>query len=167
MKAVYALYPDPDSAQLAVGSLRAAGVADRDIIVISSEPFEEYEFSHRDKATWIFWIAAAGGVLGLGFGYWLTTMTERSWPLPTGAMPIVALWPNLVIMFELTMLFAILATIITLLIAAQIPRRLPKLYDPGVSYGRILVGLEDPPIPHDALERALVVRDGISVKTIA
>ena len=29
-----------------------------------------------------------------GRGYWLTRTTETSWPLPTGGMPIVAMWPN-------------------------------------------------------------------------
>ena len=35
MKAVYALYPDVDSAHRAVQGLHAAGVADADITVIS------------------------------------------------------------------------------------------------------------------------------------
>ncbi len=167
VNAVYALFPDPDSAQLAVQNLRAAGVPDGDITVISSEPFEEFEFSHRDKPTWIFWIAAAGGALGLCFGYFLTSMTERAWPLPTGGMPIVALWPNLVIIFELTMLFAILATVGALLITAKLPRRRPALYDPQVSDGLILVGLENPRnVSREELERALAVRRGISIKTI-
>ena len=168
LKAVYALYPDPDSAQLAVGSLRAAGVADRDIIVISSEPFEEYEFSHRDKATWMYWIAGLGGLLGLAAGTWLTSMTEKAWPLPTGGMPIVSLWPNLVVTFEITMLGAILATVTTLLITTKLPRRQPKLYDPEVSNGHILVGVEHPRrVPLAALERALVANGVARLKTIS
>ncbi|MEO8256606.1 MAG: quinol:electron acceptor oxidoreductase subunit ActD [Acidobacteriota bacterium] len=166
VKAVYALFADPDSAQRAVQSLRDAGVADRDITVISSEPFEEYEFSHRDKATWIYWIAGAGGALGLAFGFWLTTMTQRAWPLQTGGMPIVAMWPNLVVIFELTMLFAIVATVASLLVTAGLPRRRPALYDPEVSDGRILVGLQDPRLPLETIDRALAWRGGITLKTI-
>jgi hypothetical protein len=163
--AVYALFSDPGSAQAAVEELRAVGVPTADILVMSSEPFESHEFSQRDKRTWMFWIAGAGGVVGLAFGYWLTRMTELAWPLPTGGMPIVALWPNLVIIFELTMLFGLLSTVVTLLITAQLPRRRPRLYDPAVSDGRILVGLEDPTVPMDALARALTVRGG-QLKTI-
>ena len=153
---VYGLFADPDAAQRAVDNLRAAGVVDRDIIVISSSPFEEYEFSHRDKATWIYWLAGVGGVIGLLSGYWLTRFTELDWPLPTGGMPIVSTWPNLVIIFELTMLFAILTTVLTLLITTKIPRRQPALYDRAVSDGQILVGLENPrSVPLDELKRAL------------
>ena len=168
MKAVYALYPDPDSAQLAVGGLRAAGVADRDIIVISSEPFEDYEFSHRDKATWQYWIAGLGGVIGLSAGSWLTSMTEKAWPLPTGGMPIVAMWPNLIVTFELTMLGGILATVVTLLITTNLPRRQPKLYDAEVSNGKILVGVEHPhDVALEALQHALTLHSGVRLKTIA
>jgi hypothetical protein len=165
VSAVYGLFADPAAAQAAVEALRAVGVSTADITIISSEPFEHHQFSHRDKRTWMFWIAGVGGAVGLTVGYWLTRMTELAWPLPTGGMPIVALWPNLVIIFELTMLFAVLSTVVTLLVTAQLPRRRPRLYDPAVSEGRILVGLEDPSVPMDALARALTVRGG-QLKTI-
>ena len=165
MKAIYALYPDPETAQTAVDNLVAAGVDQRAITIISSEPFEEQPFSHRDRKTWMFWIAGAAGALGLVAGAWLTSMTERDWPLSTGGMPIVAWWPNLIIVFELTMLFAVIATVITLLVTAGLPRRVPALYDPAVSDGRILVGVEDPKVPTDALEAALAVGDR-EIKTI-
>ena len=84
MKAVSVLYPDGQSAQQAVNRLRAAGLADREITVLSSQPLDDYEFGQMDKATWMWWIA--GG-------------------------PTFAWWPNLIIMFELTMLGAILATV--------------------------------------------------------
>ncbi len=119
MSAVYALYSDPESAQVAVDRLRAAGVPDGEITVISSEPYESHEFGARDKSTWMFRIAAVGGAVGLTFAYWLTRTTEQAWPLPTGGMPIVANWPNLIIMFELTMLFAVLSTVATLLVTAN------------------------------------------------
>ena len=154
MSAVYALYSTPDAAQRAVNGLRAAGIGDDRITILSSEPIEQHEFAHRDKATWMGWIAAAGGVTGLAFAAWLTRMTELAWPLPTGNMPIVAWWPNLIIMFEMTMLFAILAAVITLLVTARLPGRRPALYDPDVMNGKILVGVEN---PRDAalVERAL------------
>jgi len=154
VSAVYALYSTPDAAQRAVNGLRAAGIGDDRITILSSEPIEEHEFAHRDKATWMGWIAAAGGVTGLAFATWLTRMTELAWPLPTGNMPIVAWWPNLIIMFEMTMLFAILAAVVTMLVTARLPGRRPALYDPDVMNGKILVGVEN---PRDAalVERAL------------
>ena len=90
MNAVYALYDNPAAVQRAVDGLRAAGVADADIQIMSSEPFEEYEFGHKDSASWIHWIAGVGGIVGLASAYFLTTVTQQSWPLRTSGMPIVA-----------------------------------------------------------------------------
>ena len=142
MNAVYALYDNPAAVQRAVDGLRAAGVSDADIQVMSSEPFEEYEFGHKDSASWIHWIAGLGGVVGLTGAYLLTSVTQRAWPLRTSGMPIVAPWPNLIVIFEMTMLGAILATVLTLFVSAKLPRRLPPLYDTEVSDGYILVGVQ-------------------------
>ena len=165
MKAVYGLYRDPGAAERAVDTLRAAGVADRDITVISSEPFDEFEFSARDRPTWIGWIALGGGGVGLTFGAWLTLLTETSWPLPTGGMPIVTTWPNLIIMFELTMLAAVLATVVSMLVTTKLLRRLPALYDPAVTDGFILVGVEGRALGTD-LRRVLETSGAASVRAL-
>jgi molybdopterin-containing oxidoreductase family membrane subunit len=156
MKAVYALYSEPDDAQRAVEGLRAAGVAERDITIVSGEPIEHHPLGARDHETWMFWIASGGGIFGLAFATWLTRMTQLAWPIPTGNMPIVAWWPNLIIMFELTMLGGIIATVVTLLVSGGLPSRGPKLYDPAVMDGKILVGVQNPPSSSiSAIERAL------------
>jgi hypothetical protein len=159
------MYPDADAAQRAVNGLRAAGIAEADITVMSGEPYEEQPFARRDAATWLWYIACAGGALGLMFSTWLTRMTELAWPLQTGNMPIVAWWPNLIVIFELTMLGAILATVTTLFITAKLPRRTPRFYDPEVTNGKILVGVENPvanSLP--ALERALLAGGATELK---
>ena len=157
MSTVYALYSTPNAAQLAVNGLRAAGIGDDRITILTSEPFEEHEFAHRDKATWMGWIAVAGGVTGLALATWLARMTQLAWPLKTGNMPIVAWWPNIIIMFEMTMLGGILGAVVTLLVTARLPAKKPALYDPEIMDGKILVGVNNPP---DAavVERALNVR---------
>ena len=59
-------------------------------------------------------------------------------------MPIVAWYPNLIVIFEMTMLGAILSTVITLIVTAGLGRRMPALYDPEVTNGKILVGVAAP-----------------------
>jgi hypothetical protein len=65
-------------------------------------------------------------------------------------MPIVSPWPNLIVIFELTMLGAILATVVTLFITAKLPSRLPHLYDPEITNGYILVGVQQPAVDSTA-----------------
>jgi hypothetical protein len=163
MSSIYGLYADPNIAQRAVDNLRKAGVADADITIISSEPFEHLEFGHRDAKTAMPWIATAAGAIGLVATWYLLGASQRSWPLVTAGMPIVPLWTNLIIIFEMTMLSAILATVVTLIVTAFIGDR-GKLYDPEVSDGYILVGVENS-TDTAKLEPALAI-DGGRVKTI-
>ena len=167
MRAVYGLYTDGQSAQQAVNRLRATGIVDRDITVLSAQPMEEFEFGHMDKATWMWWFACLGGLLGMSAGYGLAWISEVSWAIDTGGLPVFAWWPNLIIIFELTMLGAIIATVVTLAISALLPSRGRTLYDPEVTDGKILVGVENPPegsLPD--LEQSLGAPPGARVKTV-
>jgi hypothetical protein len=165
-KAVYGLYPDGASAQQAVNRLRAAGFADRQITILSAQPMEDFEFGHIDKASWLWWIACGGGLLGMAAGFGLTWLTETSWPMDVGGLPVYAWWPNLIIIFELTMLGAILATAISLVVTAGLGRS-RGLYDPEVADGAILVGVEDPATDRvDQLRQALESPPGARIKTI-
>ena len=145
MKAVYALYSNPALAQNAVDALKAAGIAPGDITIVSSEPLEEYEFGQRDRETWMPEIAVVGAGIGLTIAYLLTSLTQQAWPLDTGGMPIVSLYANMVTLFELTMLGAVLATVATLFVTARLGRKGTEIYDPEVSNGKILVGVANPP----------------------
>ncbi len=153
---VYGLYPDPDSAQRAVEALRGVGVAEQNTVIISSEPFESYEFGRCDHRSRMPWLAALGGLIGGISGYWLASLAQKAYPLPTGAMPIVTQWTNGIITYELTMLGAILTTLATLLFTAKLPRWKGELYDPAVSEGRILVGVVDTIKPSDPEIEALL-----------
>lgn len=149
MRALYALYPDPDAAQLAVDALRSSdgssGVDERHIAVVSSEPFDGYEFFQQDHKTIMPWIAAAGGLVGGVCGFLFAAYTQAVYPIPTTGMPIVPLYADGVITYELTMLGAIVTTLATLLITARLPNWKRQLYDPEISDGKILVGVIDPP----------------------
>ena len=167
MKAVYGLYPDGHSAQQAFNRLRASGIATSDITVISAQPMEDFEFGNLDKATWMWWFACLGGLVGMSVGFGLSWLTETSWPMNVGGLPTFAWWPNLIIIFELTMLGAIIATVVTLVVSALLPRRGRTLYDPEVTDGQILVGVENPSegsVPD--LERTLGAPPGARVKTV-
>ncbi len=90
------------------------------------------------------WLAPLGALIGGTGGYLLSAFTQRTYPLPTGGMPIVAMWPTGIIMYELTMLGAILTTIVAFLVSAQLPHYGKHVYDPEVTNGKILVGVADP-----------------------
>ena len=166
MKALYGLYPDGPSAQQAVNRLRAAGLSDAQITILSAQPMEDQEFGHIDRESYIWWFACLGGLVGMAIGFGLTWLTETSWPMNVGGLPTYAWWPNLIIIFELTMLGAIVATVVSLVVTAGLGRRM-GLYDPEVTDGQILVGVEHPSEHAIAdLRKALGEPPGARVKTI-
>jgi hypothetical protein len=167
VKAVYGLYGDGQSAQQAVNRLRAAGLSDREITILSAQPMEDFEFGHIDKHSWMWWIACGGGLLGMASAFGLAWLTEMSWPINVGGLPTFAWWPNLIIIFELTMLGAILATVTSLVVTAGLGRGGGALYDPEVTDGSILVGVESPAADRVAdLQKALEGAPGARIKTI-
>jgi len=165
MKSVYALFDTGDAAQRAVNSLRSAGYGERDITVMTAAPMEEFEFSHIGRHSYQWYIACGGGLLGLVLGTWLTTYAETSWPIVVGNMPIVPWYPNIIVIFELTMLGAVLSTVATLIVTAGLGRRTPALYDPEVTSGAILVGIGTPRADGD-VEQILGAVPGARVKTV-
>jgi predicted RND superfamily exporter protein len=149
MKALYALYSDPDAAQRAVNALKSAGgalgIGEGQIVVVTGEPFDGYDFSDEHSQTHIFLLASIGGIMGAILGYLLTRFTQLSYPLNTGGMPIVTSWTNGIIIYEMAMLGAIVWTLATLLIAGGLPHFGQSLSDPAIWHGKILVGVTDPP----------------------
>ena len=166
MRVVYGLYPDPDSAQRAFDALRGGGKASgfdsRRIAVVSSEPFDGYEFFKQDHKTAIPWLAVLGGLAGGIAGFSFAAYTQAVYPIPTGGMPIVPFYADGVITFELTMLGAILTTLVMVLLTARLPNWRRRLYDPEVSDGKILVGLIDPPATSRAAVEQRLLEAGAS-----
>jgi hypothetical protein len=166
VRALYGLYADGASAQQAVNRLRAAGLTDRQITIMSAQPMEDFEFGHIDRKNSLWWVACGGGLLGMSAAFGLTWLTEMSWPIDVGGLPTYAWWPNLIIIFEMTMLGAILATVIGLVVTAGLGRR-TGFYDPEVTDGSILVGVENPaPDKIKDLQTALESAPGGRIKTI-
>ena len=141
---IYGLFPSPDSAERGMNALRSAGVDPVKIIVMSDEPFEEYSFGHAAPSVAMPWLAVLGGLVGGTSGYLLARHTQVAYPIVTGGMPIVAPFPTAIVTYELTMLGAVLITIVTLLITAKIPKWKQPLYDPEVTRGKILIAVVDP-----------------------
>ncbi len=169
MQAIYGLFSDRDAARRALATLTAGSAQLRlqpeKLVVISAEPLEEEGFGWQAQRTRMPWLALFGGIAGGAAGYGLATLTQRSYPLPTGGMPIVALWPTGIVVYELTMLGAILTTIISFLVTSGLPRRGRHLYDPEVTNGKILVGVPDPDRSTQAeIERRLYQEGAEQVK---
>ncbi len=169
MQAIYGLYRDPDSAQQAMDLLQQAerglGFNDNQILVLTGEPYEDHAFGMQNKKTIMPWMSAGGGLVGGLLGFWFISFTQRAYPLMTGGMQIVTKWPDGILTYELTMLGAILTTVVTLLIAARLPDWRRHVFDPAIGEGKILIGVTDPPEgSQDELRRRLRSAGAVEVK---
>ena len=119
MKALYGLYAEPDAAQRAVDSLRAASSElkfdRRQIVIISGEPHEGYEFTDSHATASPYRWAVLGAAVGGTSGFLLTTLSQKSYPILTGGMSLTPAWTNGIIIYEMIMLGAILTTLVVLL----------------------------------------------------
>jgi hypothetical protein len=149
MKVLYALYADPETAQRAVDALQAASAELRfdpeQIVIVSGEPHEGYDFADSHITSHPYRWAVFGAALGGTCGYLLTTLTQKAYPIVTGGMSITPGWTNGIIVYEMTMLGAILTTLFTLLCGARLPNFKEVIKDPEIWLGKILVGVADPP----------------------
>ncbi len=169
MKALYALYADPEGAQRAVDSLRAASTElkfdRRQIVIVSGEPHEGYPFADEHATGAPYRWAVLGAAVGGTCGYLLTTLSQKSYPIFTGGMSLSPAWTNGIIVYEMIMLGAILTTLVVLLIGAGLPNFKGGLTDPEIGTGKILVGVVDPPESSRAeLERRLQQAGASEVK---
>ena len=149
MNVLYALYGDPATAQRAIDALHAASSELKfdqlQIVIVSGEPHEGYDFADSNTSTRPYGWAVFGAAVGAVCGYLLTTLTQKAYPIYTGGMPITPAWTNGIIIYELTMLGAILTTLITLLRGAGLPNFKGVIKDPEIWMGKILVGVANPP----------------------
>src|SRR5215470_2885319 len=154
---LYTMCPDAASAQKTVDALLSAGARSEDITVISSEPFDRYEFSKREKSTLMPWVVVLGAILGGVAGFLLVFLTTKSYPIVTGGMPITPGWITGIITYELTMLAAILTTLLILILTAPLFRWKQDPYDVQVADGKVLVGINPQEDLRDKVKEVLKI----------
>lgn len=112
---------------------------------ISAYPIHGMEEACGIKRSWIPYVTFIAGVIGLVGGLALTWWTSAvDWAVNVGGKPFFSLPAFIPIMFELTILFAALASVGALFVACRIPRMDPPIIDPDLSSHKFAIF-----IPHN------------------
>ena len=113
----------------AIKKLRAAGHTD--FTVYSPVPRHEIEDALGQAVSPVRMFTLIGGIAGCAVGAWLTLWMSYDWPIVLGGKPVGSVPPYVVIMFEMTILFGALSTILGILFnSAFAARRLGTIqYD--------------------------------------
>lgn len=135
------IFPDLDSAARAVNGLIRAGFAEGQISSLSSVAYPEGVLVRYRPRFWARWVTLAGALSGTISGFSLAAGTAWLYPVRTGHKPIVALFPTGIVTFEITMLCAIIGTMVGMFLEMRLPSLKPRLNDPAIADGCIGISL--------------------------
>jgi len=107
---VLGVFAHLDATLEAIGRLRGDGHTD--FTVYSPVPRHELEDALAQPESPVRMFTLIGGMAGCAIGAWITLYMSYDWPIVLGAKPIGSIPPYVVIMFEMTVLFGALATIL-------------------------------------------------------
>ena len=134
---VVGLFHAPSSALAAAGELKGAGFTTPELI--SPIPIEGVEKVLGKKKSVIKRFTFFGAICGGLSGFALAAGTSVLFPHPTGGRPIIAIPPYLIITYELTILFGILATVLGFLISSRFPAIRERVYVPEAAVDKFVV----------------------------
>jgi hypothetical protein len=137
------IYAYVDDILGALQRLKEEGVAVESIY--SPAPNERLDRALGTRPSRVRYFVLLGGISGLVFGIFLAVYTALRWKLIVWGKPPVSIVPYVVLGFEFTVLFAVLAGIIGFLILSRIPDfGIPAHFDPSFTVDRYGVLLKCP-----------------------
>jgi hypothetical protein len=133
---VLGVFSHLDTTLDAIKTLRAAGHTD--FTVYSPIPRHEIEAALGQAVSPVRMFTLIGGIAGCAVGTWITLWMSYDWPIVVGGKPVGAIPPYVVIMFEMTILFGALSTILGIAFNALFAARRSGsiLYDPRFTNDR-------------------------------
>ncbi len=136
-KSVLGLYDDANQAADAMDALKAAGFPLGTFDVLTGTPYPEGAFGEHVPQHRLFRFPAFGAIIGFTLALFLTTATSIAYPLVTGGKPILSLFAMLVILYEMSMLSAVISTVVGIVIESRLPNVNPGIYDARITEGLI------------------------------
>jgi hypothetical protein len=136
-RAVIGVFEDANLAANATQQMLDSGISGEEFDVLSSSPFPHGVFGESERHHNLYVFPLVGAACGFITGLLITAGTQISWPLVTGGKPILSIPPMLVIMYEGTMLGAIIFTVLGVLFESRLPSAGPRVYDPRITSGYI------------------------------
>ncbi|SVA37998.1 uncharacterized protein METZ01_LOCUS90852 [marine metagenome] len=136
-KSVLGLYTEEDSAADALDNLRDAGFEEGEYELLTGTPYPEGTFGEAEPEHHLFRWPLIGAACGFTGGLIITAGTQMAYPLITGGKPILSIPPMAIIMYEGTMLGAIIFTIIGIIFESRLPRLFMGAYSEKITEGHI------------------------------
>ena len=136
-KSILGLFQQPEPAADAMDGLKEAGFELGTFDVLTGTPYPEGAFGEHVPQHRLFRFPAFGAISGFTLSVFLTSVTQLAYPLVTGGKPILSIFAMLIIMYEMTMLAGVIATVIGIIFESRLPNMKPGIYDTRITEGWI------------------------------
>lgn len=153
------LFTSADPAADTLDKLRALGLRESDITILSGVPYPAPILARPMVWERLPLISLSGAAMGFLIGLFFTAGTPRLYGIPVGGQPLIAVPPALIIIYELTMMGLLVSTFLGVLWESVFPSFGPKYYDAAIADGRIGVLLRCWP-EQESQARSILAADG-------
>ena len=136
-KSILGLFQQPEPAADAMDGLKEAGFELGTFDVLTGTPYPEGAFGEYVPQHRLFRFPAFGAIIGFTLSVFLTAVTQLAYPMVTGGKPILSIFAMLIIMYEMTMLAGVIATVVGIVIESRLPNMKPGIYDTRITEGWI------------------------------
>lgn len=137
LRSVIGLFTDENIAANALDALRGEGYASNEYEVLTGTPYPEGTFGEAEPVHKLFRWPLIGAACGFIIALILTAGTQLAYPVVTGGKPILGIPPMAIIIYEGTMLGAIIFTVIGVIFESRLPRLFMGAYDTRITEGYI------------------------------
>jgi hypothetical protein len=132
-----ALFSDIDPAAEAIEKLHEMGVTDDRMEIMSGVPINPRMLGRPHPWTNVSRLALGGAIAGFLIGFFLNFGTPNLYAVRVGGQALFPIPPGLILLFEMTMLFALLSTFLGVFLESFFPNYRPLEYVPQISDGKI------------------------------
>jgi hypothetical protein len=116
-----AIFEQPEDVRATMDALRRAGFTDRELTVLSDVPYPEGTFGEEQPRHRLFVFPFIGAACGLAVGLLVTIGTQLSFPVVTGGKPLLSIPPMINVLYEATLLGAIVFTVAGVIFESRLP----------------------------------------------
>ena len=129
------LFDNVDIAADVVEEVRALGVKDEHVTVLSNVPYTSTFFGRKPARLWFLPFVLGGVATGILLGWFITFRTPAIYPAHVGGQPLTPVPPSAIIFFELIALCTMVATFIGFLLQNRFPILTRQMYDERITDG--------------------------------
>jgi hypothetical protein len=134
-ESVLGLFREPAEVLQAIDDLRDGGFERAELEVLSGVPYPAGAFGEPPVRHRLFVFPFVGAACGFAVGLLVTIGTQLSYPLVTGGQPLLAVPPMINVLYEGTLLGAIVFTVLGIVFESRLPDLSGAPYDQRISQG--------------------------------